>query len=114
MIHKMKLQPVPFNMIRDGLKTVELRLYDEKRRRIAVGDGVEFTSTETGEVIYTEVIALHRFNSFEELYRAIPLTRCGYTEETVASAKAEDMLSYYSPEEQKKYGVVGIEISLKS
>lgn len=101
-------------MIRDGLKTVELRLYDEKRRQIAVGDGVEFTSTETGEAIYTEVIALHRFNSFEELYRAIPLTRCGYTEETVASAKAEDMLSYYSPEEQKKYGVVGIEISLKN
>ena len=53
-----------------------------------------------------------RFANFEELYSALPLLQCGYTEEDIADAKPEDMLAYYSSEQQKKFGVVGIEISL--
>ena len=49
MIHKMNLNPEPFEMIRNGQKTIELRLNDEKRRMINVGDMIEFTQTETGE-----------------------------------------------------------------
>lgn len=32
--HIMKLKPSPFEMIRSGKKTIELRLYDEKRKSI--------------------------------------------------------------------------------
>ena len=35
--HEMRLDPAPFRMIKRGEKTIELRLYDEKRRKIAVG-----------------------------------------------------------------------------
>ena len=49
MIHKMNLNPEPFEMIRNDQKTIELRLNDEKRRMINVGDMIEFTQTETGE-----------------------------------------------------------------
>ena len=38
----MKLQPLPFSMIESGRKTIELRLYDEKRRLIAIGDTIRF------------------------------------------------------------------------
>lgn len=37
MLHTMNLQPAPMKMIRSGQKTIELRLYDEKRKRIAFG-----------------------------------------------------------------------------
>ena len=44
MIHKMHLQPQFFNFIKSGIKTIELRLYDEKRQQIHLGDTIEFTT----------------------------------------------------------------------
>ena len=38
MEHTMNLNAHPFEMMRSGKKTIELRLYDEKRRKISVGD----------------------------------------------------------------------------
>ena len=114
MKHKMKLQSQPFNMIRSGQKTFELRLYDEKRQLVQVGDEIEFSCIDGNETpIVVRVIALHRFKNFEELYAALPLLKCGYTKETIGAASPEDMNSYYSPEEQARYGVVGIEIKRK-
>ena len=46
MEHNMKLNPSPFEKIRTGSKTIELRLYDEKRRAISVGDTITFVNTE--------------------------------------------------------------------
>lgn len=108
--HPMSLHPVPFEMIRSGQKTYELRLYDEKRRKVCPGDHIEFTNTETGEKMRCEVAALHRFDSFDKLYASLPLLKCGYTEAAINTAKPEDMNEYYTPEKQEKYGVIGIEI----
>lgn len=112
--HKMKLRSQPFNMIRSGQKTYELRLYDEKRQRVQVNDEIEFScidGTETPFVV--RVIALYLFKNFGELYSTLPLLECGYTKETVDTASPEDMNQYYNVEEQAQYGVVGIEIKLK-
>ena len=109
-MHNMKLHPSPFEMIKCRKKTIELRVYDEKRQRIKPGDEIIFTNTETGETLHTTVIRLHRFDSFEELYNALPLLECGYTVDDISKAHPSDMQQYYSAEEQKKYGVVGIEI----
>ena len=110
--HKMNLYPKPFEMIRSGQKTIELRLNDEKRQRIKVGDSIEFTQTETGEKLLTKVVAVYRFNSFTELYQELPLIKCGYTEADIATAKPEDMNLYYTSEQQRIYGVLGIEITV--
>lgn len=109
-MHKMKLRPEPFEKIKAGEKTIELRLFDEKRQQIRPGDEIEFTNTATGETLRKTVIKLHRFDSFAALYRALPLLQCGYTQEDVAQADPADMEAYYSAEEQAKYGVVGIEL----
>ena len=108
----MKLQPSPFERIKSGKKTIELRLYDEKRRKIQSGDEIEFTNAETGEIISVTVVDLFVFDSFSDLYKSLPLDSCGYSESEIASASPEDMSFYYSEEEQKKYGVVGIKIAL--
>lgn len=112
--HTMKLRPAPFEKIRAGTKTIELRLYDEKRQRIAIGDVIQFVNTEnTAEVLLATVKALFVFDSFETLYNTLPLTECGYTEDEVDSASDRDMELYYSKEEQSRYGVVGIKIALR-
>ena len=111
--HIMNLNPSPFEMIRSGIKTIELRLYDEKRQKIKVGDSITFINTENSEdKLQAKVIALHLFESFGELYKSLPLLRCGYTEEDVHTASPEDMETYYSKEKQQLYGVVGIELEL--
>jgi ASC-1-like (ASCH) protein len=112
MMNKMNLNPEPFKMICSGQKTIELRLNDEKRQKINVGDSIEFTQTETGEKLTAEVIAIHRFDSFAALYQKLPLLKCGYKKADIETAKPEDMDLYYTPEQQAKYGVLGIEIKI--
>ena len=111
MLHKMKLQDSPFRKMQKGLKTIELRLYDEKRQKVKVGDQIEFTNLEDRmQKLLTRVIALHRFDSFEEMFRVLPASAMGYDKGQIPNA--EDMEHYYSKEEQALYGVVGIEIEL--
>ena len=109
MKHKMRLKAEPFYKIKDGSKTVEMRLLDEKRQLIKTGDEIEFSRQENeSEKICTRVLALHRFKSFKELYEKLDITKCGYNESEKASYT--DMEEYYPKEKQEKYGVVGIEI----
>lgn len=111
MRYEMSLRPEPFGMIKCGKKTYELRLYDEKRQLLQIGDEIRFTNTEDAkEQITVRILELCRFDSFAQLYAGLPLLQCGYTEETVSQAKPSDMEQYYSKEEQTKYGVVGIRI----
>lgn len=42
MIHEMKLQPEYFNFILNGTKRIEIRLNDEKRQNIKLGDKIKF------------------------------------------------------------------------
>ena len=109
-VHHMKLHSSPFEKIKSGQKTIELRLFDEKRQQIKPGDGIVFTNTTTGETMDATVVKLHRYDSFDELYKFLPLLKCGYTAEDIDKAHPSDMEQYYSAEEQKKYGVVGIEL----
>ena len=110
MKHNMKLKNGPFKAIESGVKTIEMRLYDEKRRLLNTGDEIEFLNLETGNVINTKVVGLHIYRNFEELYQHFNKEKLGYKKAEVA--KPEDMEQYYSREDILKYGVVGIEIEL--
>ncbi len=113
MTHYMNLNVSPFEMIKSGEKTIELRLFDEKRQAIDVDDIIVFTLTnDPSQQITAKVKALHLFSSFEELYEKLPLDKCGYSGEELPKASCRDMEQYYSKEKQAKYGVVGIEVKL--
>ena len=111
--HYMHLNESPFEKIRSGKKTIELRLYDEKRQKVSIGDVIVFDNlSKPGVTISAVVIGIHRFDNFDELFESLPLQKCGYSDDEVRTASPDDMLEYYSAEEQQKYGVVGIEIKL--
>ena len=83
--HIMKLAPYPFEMIRNGKKIIELRLYDEKRKSISNGDRITFVNTDDdNDLLRVKVENMFVFNSFEELYKKLPLLECGYTENDVS------------------------------
>ena len=61
MLHKMRLNESPFERIKNGTKTIEFRLYDEKRRQIKIGDKIEFSKLpELQETILVEVLELYK------------------------------------------------------
>lgn len=114
MIHRMNLRPEPFALIASGKKTIELRLYDEKRQLIKVGDQILFTCTDQPKELLVNVKNLLQFANFEALYDALPLDQCGYMPHELSKASPKDMLQYYTAEAQSKYGVIGIEIERTS
>ena len=110
MVHYMNLSPTAFKSISSGEKTIEMRLYDEKRAKIKVGDQIEFNNTATREKIKCIVINLTRYKDFYGLYSDNDKTAIGY--KANETANAEDMYSFYSPEQIKEYGVLAIEIKV--
>lgn len=105
----MKLNESPFERIKNRTKTIEFRLYDEKRQQIKIGDQIEFSKLpDLQEKLLVNVVDIYREDNFENLFRKI------YTDEEEISKKTNSMYKYYSLEKEKKYGVVGIEISLVS
>ena len=110
MMHIMRLHNKPFILIKDGIKNIEMRINDEKRQLIKIGDNIQFVNRFTNEIIYTEVINLYYFNNFEELYNNFDKVSIGYDKND--DANPNDMNKYYSKEEIDKFGVLAIEIKL--
>ena len=109
MIHKMRLKESPFERIKNGTKTIEFRLYDEKRSKIKIGDQIEFSKLpDLQETILVDVLDLYREDTFENLFKKL------FTDEDEIKKETKSMYQYYSPDEEKQYGVVGIKISLIS
>ena len=104
-VHSMNLHPSPFKKIIEGTKIIEIRLNDDKRKLLKVGDEIEFTSREdTTQKIMTEVVGLDVFKSFKELCEAYPPTDYGSTDKSEYSL----MYKYYSLADEAKYGVLAI------
>ena len=107
MLHQMKLNKEPFERIKNGTKTIEFRLYDEKRRKVKIGDKIEFSKLpDLQEKILVDVLDLYTEPSFEELFEKL------YEDKELAKQKANALYEIYYPENEKKYGVVGIKIKL--
>lgn len=110
MIHKMKLQNDPFIKIKNKTKTIEMRVYDEKRRKINVDDLIEFTNINTKEKMLVKVKNIYLYKDFDELYKNHDKVSIGYEQNEVANPN--DMAVYYDEEVIEENGVVGIEIKL--
>lgn len=107
MVHQMKLNESPFERIKNGTKTIEFRLYDEKRRKIKIGDKIEFSKLPNlQEKIVAEVLDIYKDETFEKLFKKI------YIDEEEIKRKTKSMYQYYSYEQEKEYGVIGIKIEL--
>ena len=106
----MRLHNGPFERIKSGTKTIEMRLNDEKRQMIKVGHFIKFVNRVTEEELTALVKGLYYYESFDELYKHFDKVSIGYREDD--DADPNDMSQYYSNEDIENYGVVGIEIEV--
>ena len=108
----MKLNGKPFLQIESGFKSIEMRVDKGDRKNLRIGDTITFNNRTDGRTINTEILALHRFRDFKELYASLPMEKCGYTPEDAKNADWRDMLEYYTEDEINLHGVVGIELEV--
>lgn len=107
---EMKLAAEPFEMIKSGQKTLEIRLYDEKRKKIKIGDILILSKSDDGsEQIKAQVVALHKFQTFQELFGTQLFSKTGWSGMTAQEA-AQIMYQFYTKKQEKTFGVLGIEI----
>ena len=106
----MNLRPKYFDFIKDGTKRIELRLYDEKRRSIQLGDIIEFAKSDD-EKFKAEVVGLLRYNSFAELFEDFDISILADSSMTKQEL-LEVLGEFYSEEKQAEFGVIGIRIRL--
>jgi ASC-1-like (ASCH) protein/multidrug transporter EmrE-like cation transporter len=111
--HRLSLRDEYFGKIKRGEKTVEVRLFDKKRQKIKTCDGIEFINQDTGEKMLCEVLALHRFDGFIQLFESEYAAACGIVRDTPALMR-DEMYSFYTKEDEAMLGVVGIEIQKKA
>ena len=110
-VYHFKLHTKPFAAIVSGHKTIESRLYDEKRRKIQFGDQIVFINSANPEQTVTAtVVGLLRYATFHDLFSHND--PCKFGSESVEWL--EDQINeFYSPEDQYLYGgVIGIEFRL--
>lgn len=106
----MNLQPKYFDFIKDGTKRIELRLYDEKRQLIRLGDIIEFTKSDD-EKFKAEVIGLLLYSSFNDLFEDFDISILA--DATMTKQELLDVLGeFYASEKQAEFGVVGIRLKL--
>lgn len=112
MLHEMKLQPEYYNFILTGTKRIEIRLNDEKRQNIKLGDKIKFIKEpDLIESFEVKVVGLLRYNSFEDMFKDYDISIL-----SDKSMSKEELISaleqFYTKEKQKKYGILGIRIDL--
>ena len=111
-IHQLRLSEEPFVAIASGYKTIESRLYDEKRRKIQLGDRIIFTNVDNpSQTVTATVVGLLRYATFHDLFSHNDPRKFGG--ESVEWLERQ-MNEFYSLDEQLQESVVGIEFVLVS
>ena len=112
-IHELKLKPKYYDYILNGTKRIELRLFDEKRQLINIGDKIKFLKeSNLEESFIVSVIGLIRYDSFESLFNDFGMSILA--DGSMTKEELLDVLcEFYTKEKQEEYGVLGIRIKLE-
>lgn len=101
----MHLFDEPFDLILKDKKKVEIRLNDEKRRRIRVGDTITFRRMiKPNENLMCQVVKLTVYNSFRDLLESLDPANL---DEDIRS-----LHQIYDETDEKKYGVLAIQFAM--
>ena len=108
--HQLKLAAEPFNAITSGNKTIESRLFDDKRQKIQLGDQLIFTNRDDpSQTAAVKVVGLLRYQTFHDLFVHNDPRKFGG--ESVERLDHQ-INGFYPLDEQLQNGVIGIEFVL--
>ena len=107
------LDPDIFKIVKAGVKHIEARVNDEKRRRLHVGDTLIFLERpDEVKKIHAVVKKLDLYENFEELVKHYSIKDL-YLEDYTKEEFITLLERFYSREEQETYGVVAIDFEIR-
>lgn len=99
-------------MIKSGNKIYEVRLNDEKRKLFKLGDRIILKKEpELFDGIVVKIIDIKHFNSFFEMAQILSLKDIGFENKTAEEVERV-YRSFYSKEDEEKYGVVAFKLEI--
>lgn len=109
----MKLNPKYFEYMKNGTKRIEIRLNDQKRKDLKIGDEIVFQKEpELKEELYTKIVSLSIKSNFKELIENLDVSE--YSDKNESEEKfLNDLYKFYTKGQEEKYGVVGIQIKIR-
>ena len=111
-MHYFTLAKQYFDFIKKGTKRIELRLNDEKRQKLKIGDTIVFAEKNNDKnKASVKVINLFKCNTFNEIldmFDAEILADKSISKKEILN----DLEEFYTKQQQLKYGVLGIQIEL--
>jgi ASC-1-like (ASCH) protein len=110
--HRLRLDASPFAQVKSGTKTFEIRLHDNKRQQLSVGDVIVFWNKEepTNETMMS-VVSLVIHPTFIELFRAVPPELSGWPSGTAPQVAANRMREFYSAGDEARWGAIAIQLA---
>lgn len=109
--HQLHLHSEPFEYIQSSKKTIESRLYDEKRRLYRVGDTLVFINRANSQHINATITRLFTERTFHDLFNN-KHTNGKFSTDDV-DILLDGIEKYYSKDDQDKYSVLGIEFKVE-
>lgn len=114
MTHELRLDSTYFDYIKSGTKRVEIRLNDEKRKKINIGDFIIFyrlpEEKDSIKVVVTNLTRFKSFDSLLEYYEKKILADSQVSKNTIK----KDLYKFYKEEDELKYGVLSIEFKVEN
>lgn len=104
----MKLTNKYFKEIIEGYKNIEIRLNDEKRKKVKIHDLIIFENLKTKQTLKVVVKKIEQYNSFEELY--LNSSKKKWLSNKKIKEFKELIYKIYSKEEEDRIGVLLFEI----
>ena len=108
-LHEMRLDDYWLNLMALGMKTIEVRLWDEKRRKLRRGDYVLFRGRKSNKMLFVKILDLKKYGDIKELLELENVENItpGFTIDEAVNIYS----TYYSKQEMKEFGLVAIEVS---
>ncbi len=120
----MRLADDMFEKMKAGTKTMEIRLFDEKRQKVDIGDYIEFRKvSDENERIIRRVADLEIWESFKRAFDLdyyddkktdkrlrYSAERLGFPADSDLQSIVEGMYKYYTKEQEEKHGVIAFSL----
>lgn len=108
----MKVRPEYFEKIKSGKKIYEIRLLDDKRKMLKVGDTVLLKKEpDLFDGIVIRITEIKYFNTFLEMAQRLSIKDIGFEGKT--AKEVNDLYhEIYAIEDEVKYGVVALKMEV--
>lgn len=107
----MKVTDGQFWKIVEGTKKIEVRIFDEKRKQIKLGDEITFSNLKDVEKqVKVKVVGLSHFKSFKALFQSLPCADLGSPCCDLVE-QLEGMKKFYTLEQRKENDALAIHLS---